>query len=265
MNTYALAEQLQGLSGHESVSVSDALMAIEAASREVEQLCGRVFWTQSATRHFDVPARCGDDVAIDDLLSATAITSDWDSDGTYLDTLTEGTHVELLPQHAWPKQRLRVLPWSDETVVSGVRTLRIAGVWGYGDGQSATPWRAVTGTATVASTTGETLTLSGGHGVKAGMTLLVGSEQMHVSATASTSATVRRAVNGTTASTHSGASIQSAQYPAGIARAVLWLAAESRNMMARGGVIEQRIGAYSEKLTAIPMNHRRAMVAGYRR
>jgi len=267
MNAYCTTSALLALDAFAGFSVSQALSAILATSREIEgaAMANRLFYVRNASRHYDV--RCGqyERIPIDDLLSATAVTIDDDGDGTYGETLTEGTHFEFLPEFTFPRRWLRVFPWNDTTLPHGTRRVRIVGTWGYGDGQSADPWLTSGVTGTLASVDGTSLTLSASGTVEPGHTLLLGSEQMFVSAVSSTTATVRRGVNGTTASTHAAVAVRLAQYPADIVAACLHLSAARLGDQSAAGVTEQRTGQYTEKRAPISDAMRRRLVLAHRR
>jgi len=148
--------------------------------------------------------------------------------------------------------------------------VEIAGLWGYGDGKSATPYEDSGITATIADTTGTTLTLSAEGTIEAGHTILVEDEQMYVSAVtsdgSSKEATVERGVNGTTAAAHSGKAAYIYQYPDGVVQACIMIA--GRLFESRGKVFDsERLGDYSYsrgQAKAAVMEAERAILMGYR-
>jgi hypothetical protein len=90
------------------------------------------------------------------------------------------------------------------TFAPGLRTIACTGTWGYSN-------TTVTSTTTMASgfaasTTATTFTTSATPLIVPGMTLLVGTEQMYLSALSGTTATVIRGVNGSTAAVHADTS-----------------------------------------------------------
>jgi len=237
---------------------AELLDLLRAVSRDVDGVAGRHFYVERGTRYFDA---CRTDRAmIDDCLGVTSLTADSELDGTFDgETWEEGADFEMGPYNHWPKTRIDVLPYGDYTFQRSSRYLKIVGMWGYGDGFSASPWAALDLTGTVASTTGTALTLAGGGEVAAGQTLLVGDEQVFVTAVSGSTATVSRGMNGTTAAIHAGDTVALAQYPADVVKTTLWFALESWRAAMAAGYSAERIGDWSytladdEKLCALKM------------
>jgi hypothetical protein len=103
----------------------------------------------------------------------------------------------------------------------------MTGVFGHGDGNSATPYASSGVTVTVATTTGTTLTLSAENTLQAGHTIRVESEQMYVTAVSTNgalTATVVRGVNGTTVVAHSAKTAFIYKYPGPVVESTLLLA-----------------------------------------
>lgn len=204
----------------------EILRRLEEASRWADERTGRHYYAKTATRTFT--AEWTDLLEIPDLLSVTTLKTDEDGDRVY-ETTWATTDYDLESGEdnydSFPKTLIRTTPDGDYTFPSQRRGVEIAGLWGYGNGQSATPYVAAGVTATVATTTGTTLTTSGGNNLNIGDTILVETEQMYIEAGAGTSWTVVRGVNGTTAATHSAAAISVYRYPAMIQDAVLIQAA----------------------------------------
>lgn len=97
----------------------------------------------------------------------------------------------------------------------GLRTISIAGTWGYSNTTVTSSTTMASGFS--ASTTATSFTTSASPLIVPGMTLLVGTEQMYLSALSGTTATVVRGVNGTTAAVHADASaIAYYTYPAAV-------------------------------------------------
>lgn len=265
MNCYATVTEIQAIMGS-VYTTAQVLRAVEAASREVDGLCGRVFWSESGTRHYDVPCRNGGVLCIDDLLSASAVSIDDGGDGDYSVALVSGTDYEFLPEAQYPKRFIRILPWADNALISGKRTLRIAGVWGYGDGLTNDPWRADGVTATVADATSTAITLSGTPtSVEPGQTIRVGVEQMFVQARSGTNVTAIRGVNGSTASAHAAVDVEFAVYPALVVAAATHFAIETLRNQASAGVQSVRIGQYSETAGRLDKTSRMRLLGQYRK
>lgn len=139
-----------------------------------------------------------------DLASASSVQVDANDDGTFEYTLAANTdywwYPDNRPSHApsaWAIEshgrsgaQLSVWPYSR-------RAVKVTGTWGYSyeteaAGQLAA---ALTDSATE-------VVLDAGHSVMAGATLVIGSEQMDVTAVVAERLTVQRAINGTTAAAH---------------------------------------------------------------
>ena len=227
-----------------SSSDDDAALAeyIEAASREVDAFCRRYFYTASETRLIE--PQSGTMADIDDLLTIVTAELIDPEDSSVAAVEYAAAQYQLQPLNNYPKLRLKLHSTAPQAWVAGTASLRIEGVWGYGDGTD-DPWLAQSLTGTVASTTGTALTISVSAGLERGQTIKVGSEQMFVSSVATTTATVRRGVNGTTAATHSAAAISLAQYPAQIKQACRELVSMAINRRAMAGQNNEAVDGYS--------------------
>lgn len=249
MNYYASLSDLTARDGAHASADSDLLMTmLEYASREIDSYCGRFFYTANETRYYDV--RDVKTVSVGDVISVSSVTIDTEEDGTFDgESWTEGEDFVMYPLNAWPKMRLEETAWGDYCFYRANYSLKIVGVFGYGDGTS-DPWSATSVTATVADATGTAVVLSADGTVAAGHTIKVGTEQMFVESVATaesvTTATVVRGVNGTTAAAHSGAAVSLASYPTNVRRAAVQLAIEAYAEAQRDGTLQnERIGDYS--------------------
>lgn len=84
--------------------------AVNGASRAIDQWCGQRFWVDSAdtTRYFTPSDRStlwlrhdgGGNVETAGVVSVTSVSVDYGDDGTYEESLTEGTHYYLYPRGA---------------------------------------------------------------------------------------------------------------------------------------------------------------------
>lgn len=246
LNLYAAVADVRDEAGAASTNDGRIARIIHAASREVDRYCNRHFWVESETRYFDVWRDHENRYWIDDVLSVTSLQTDSEDDDTFDgETWTAGTDYHLGPDNRWPKQFLRgarnavySLPERAE------RYLKIVGLFGYGDGTRSTPYDLAGCTGTVADTTGTALVQST-EKLKAGQTVLVESEQMYVSAVSGVNATVRRAVNGTTASAHAAAAVYVYRYPADVVRVVEWMAGVTFKDEVRAGMQMEVIGDYT--------------------
>lgn len=272
-NSYATLADIKNELGETSTDATrDAILLrmLERASREADQYCLRHFFVASATRYFDVVDPCR--VIIDDCLSISALTSDSEGDGTFDGTTfthgDEGDYV-FWPYNEWPKLILVPAASPDYYFCRGEKTLKAVGTWGYGDGGSATPYRSSGLTGTVATTTGTTLTASADASatIYAGQTILVESEQMYVTAVSTTSITVERGVNGTTAAAHSAAAIYIYKYPLEVETYVLESAKDSYLSRKIGDFQMEMIGQYQYQRAGAKMTEYRTdeLLGKYRR
>jgi hypothetical protein len=86
----------------ETFANDDIAVAVEAASRVVDALCGRRFYadaTANSVRHYR-PVNSSGIVPIDDLVTLTQIASDPNGDGTYDDVWVVNTDYVLAPANA---------------------------------------------------------------------------------------------------------------------------------------------------------------------
>lgn len=272
-NCYATLSDIKNELGETSADATrDSILLdmLERVSREADQYCARHFYAQSATRYFDVIDPCR--VIIDDCLSISALTGDSEGDGTFDGTIytqgDEGDYI-LWPYNDWPKLMLRPAAAPDYFFSRGARQLKAIGIWGYGDGQSAIPYRSSGLTGTVATTTGTTLTASAdaSTSIYAGQTILVESEQMYVSAVSTTSLTVERGVNGTAAATHSAGTVYIYKYPSEVKTYVLETAKDLYLMRKSGDFQMEMIGQYQYQRAGAKMTEYRTdeLLGKYRR
>lgn len=264
MNCYATLTQLKADLGISGTSDDTRLLAmLEAASRHVDNFCDRHFYVKSEARYFDGGKS---PLLVDDLLSITTLKLDNDQDLAYEDIMA-ATDYELYPLNTFPKGIIKISADSDyadfaEDVVKGVE---IDGDWGYGNGLSATPYKASGTTVTVANATSTAVTAGDGTKLAVGQTILAGSEQMFIRAISGNNLTVERAVNGTTGSAHAGATAYIYEYPDAIVHACIMIAA--RMFGTRGKTFEsERLGDYSYKMASEGViGAENALLNGYRR
>jgi len=206
---------------------ADLLEIIRQVSEWIDSHCGRHFYSQNGTRYFDT-LRNPKAMEVDDLLSATSLKMDSELDGTYDgETWVENTDFWLRPNNEFPKTRVELTAFGNYVFAARQgRYAKIVGVWGYGDGRSATPWLTANLTVTAASAEATALTMSAA-GLKAGQTILVEDEQIFLSAMASDgkSGTGVRGQNGTTAAAHTTKNASVALYPREVAMTARNLAA----------------------------------------
>ncbi len=203
------------------------LRRLEAASRAIEESdygCGRHFSVRSATRTFT--AEHTDRLLLPyDLLSIMTLKTDEDADWDY-DYTWATTDYHLTPFNEFPKTEIIVKSSGRYAFSLQEEGIQLAGLWGYGDGESATPYEDSGTTTNEELDISETVvTLTSGAAVAVGQTIKVESEDMYITSISSNDVTVKRGVNGTTAATHATAKVVYIyRYPDHIREATLRLA-----------------------------------------
>lgn len=232
------------------------LTMLKAASRAIDNICKRHFYTISETRFFDgaVP------LWIDDLLSinTSGLTTDEDGNATFENTFATTDYI-LYPLNEYPKIKIELSPDSDYGSFGyPQKGCSIAGLWGYGDGISVTPYTtsgdSVQDTGGI-SATATSITVTDADNFSAGQNIVIpessASEQCYVSAINSSTniLTVIRAINGTTGATHAkDKTIYIYDYPADIEQVCLEIAC--RLFAIRGKAFQsERLGDYAYTLT----------------
>ncbi len=251
---YASIADVKGILGITATTDDTVIRKIcEASSRSIDNYCNRTFVTQTAAKYFDGAVT----LWIPDLLTVTTLKTDEDGDGTYentfqvatepIDYLLYGTGLED-SYNTYPKTRIEIAENSDYgSFASGIkRGVEIAGLWGYGDGISATPYIADT-TITEDLTAGESaIDVTAVTNLSAGQLILIGSEQYYIYSITTLTLTVEAGVNGTTEATHSsGATINIYQYPSDIRQACIDLSVALYQNRSKQGLQSERIGDYS--------------------
>ena len=85
----------------ETFADADVAVAVESASRGIDELCERRFWLDAdalQVRYYDAISR--DLVRIDDLVTLTSLVTDPGGDGTFEETWTVNTDYILTPMNA---------------------------------------------------------------------------------------------------------------------------------------------------------------------
>ncbi len=250
MNLYATLGALKASLGVTSTARDGVFLShLAGASRRIDLYCGRVFFVSEGDRYFDGP--CGPLVYTDDYLRLDALGTDSELDGTFDgEAWVEGVDYVTSPYNAWPKFGIEVHVAGGKRWTPQRRYIKATGLWGYGDGERATPWDACAVTAAVASTDGTTLTLSADDVVSPGHTLVIEEEQFFVESVGTLSAVVKRGVNGTVAAVHSAAAVSLVRYPAAVERACVTLAIAGAKREGKAGMQTERIGDYSYTLVS---------------
>jgi len=254
LNTYASLEELKAIADSPPPQSDDVLLDwLEDISRAADKLCDRDFFLSIATRRFDPPRR--GKVSIDDLLSVFELKVDTDNDQVP-DQVVPSTNYLLNPYNTFPKISLIIGLIDPVLIFSGTRrAIQLDAVWGYGSGDSATPWVEVVGeTVTVADATTTTITVVASTLYEIGATYRVAGlspnrdEYFYVEAKpGATSLTVQRAVNGSTGAAHAGVSVYRIQIHSAIKNAVVKAVVRRVETEGSSTSESEKIGSYSSK------------------
>jgi len=194
--------------------------AVEAATRTINTMTGQRFQPATATRY--LTTQYSDVVwlpyGLISLTTLATLTSDAGGTRVYGDSWAS-TDYDLWPYDATfddePYSAIRANAAGAFTFPSNRHGISVVGSWGW-----------TLDTEAVGTLNGgidasvTTLTMTAGHTVEALNTLLIGSEQLYVTAVATNSVTVQRARNGTTAASHlTAAAVLAYQYPDDITEA----------------------------------------------
>lgn len=232
MNNYLRLPDLKRVLNNETANTAEhsrLLAGIEGISRAIDDHCGVQFYNQTAVRYPPPAARyCdandwGRELVLPwPVVSLSEVVVDDDGDDTFELTLAAFTdyviEAEGADDRGEPYWSLRLNPNGTQITrwPRDRRRVRLTGVFGWPLKQLAT---GLTGTLTTTSDTTITASAAADSLVYPGDTILMGSEQMDVTAVSSTTVTVERGVNGTTAATYSAVGIYVLTYPAAIQQA----------------------------------------------
>lgn len=207
-NDYITSGGATKFAGETAAIVALKLAILESVSRRIDYVChrsafGSGFGPRIATNYYD-----GDAVNVlalrDDLLTVSAFTiyPVTASSTSYTPAVTTDYYLANADGYTGPPWRKIILHGRGTPLVfgDGYRTTTVAGTWGYSDvtipNATTVSSGLSSGTTATSFTTSATPTISPGH------TLIVGTEQLYLYALSSTTATVKRGQNGTTAATH---------------------------------------------------------------
>ncbi len=223
------------------------LKTLEGATIAIEKFCNRRFQPEYGTKYFAGANRIW---LKPDLLSVSTLKTDEDNDGTFETTYTTSDY-NLMPLNEYPKSYIEISDNSDYgTFGAGKKGLEIVGLFGYGDGESSTPYTQQSQTLSAMSASASTQTVVSTN-LAVGQTWLIDSEQMYCKDLTTSVATIVRSVNGTSATTHTASStIYVFDYPADIKQACFDLASAKWNTRGQMGMRSQTIGDYSYTLNS---------------
>lgn len=203
---------------------------LESASQEIDRSLNRNIHPVVGT--FEFSGDGGTLLNLRDLVSVSTLLEDTNNDGTFetgwavADYFLGPYNAEPTLDFGRPYQWLQVsskTTGTQDEFLRGQQNYRIAGTWGY---QSVTLTLGLTVSSSL-SATATSIVLSGSASgtIEAGMTMLVGTEQLYVltgGGATGTAVTVRRGVNGATSAViASGSAIALFTYPPAIQQAVL--------------------------------------------
>lgn len=224
-NIYVGLDTLKQQAGRTTTTDDATLLLIaEAASRWLDEVTGRRFYATLATRYFERRQsfdphrlRLGDD-----LISFTSLTVSETTAYSYETSLTVDTHAWMVDR--WkpddgPYRTLELIPGNVQLSAWPTlrRSVKVTGTWGY----SYETETAGTLGAAISSTSVTTCLMVTGHTVQIGDTIVIGTEQLHVTDVDANTLTVTRGANGTTAATALiSAAVSRRRYPRPIEQAI---------------------------------------------
>lgn len=108
--------------------------AIAAASRAIDDACGRFFY-QDATARYYTPDWCDAVLDLDDLTTLTAFELDMNNDGTFETAWTAGTDFDLEPYNAaakgWPYEQVQIRFGAGRNWPIHRRSVKVTGTFGW--------------------------------------------------------------------------------------------------------------------------------------
>jgi hypothetical protein len=205
--------------------ISRKLAVLEAVSRDIDKWCNRSRFESGFGPRTGTNRYTPDGSAVlrldDDLLTITSVSVTSEVGGSAT-TYADETDFYKHPFDTSPYRRLECHGDTANTVFyATLRGTSVVGKWGHSDERVTS-----SATASEAMDTSETgYDVSSGTAFSPGNTILADSEQMLVTSISTNTLTVVRAVNGTTAATHSsGISLDVYRYPREVVDATLRLA-----------------------------------------
>ncbi len=249
--SYSSLTELKGSLGITS-STDDKVMlsALEGATLEIEKYCQRKFNVEYATKYYAGANR----LWVNDLLTVSTLKTDTDGNASFETVYTTSDYV-LFPLNEYPKTYIEPSDNSDYgAFTSGKKGVEIVGFWGYGDGESETPYTNQS-TITASTASGATTINVVSTNLAIGQTWLIDNEQFYVKDLTTSVATVVPGLNGTSKDAHYASSvIYVYDYPADIKQACLNLATALYQNRTKQGLQSERIGDYSYTMSGTSLN-----------
>ena len=210
------------------------LELLQSVSAFVDNYTKRHFITFTGVRTFDPPlGRVRNvDLYVPDLIRVDSLKGDLGNTGTFGQTWATTDYL-LYPLnadptssgnvHSMPYTIIRRHPRGTKSFPPGRSTIEVTGDWGYWEHLFREASVVKTGDWTASATSIDVDTIGT---LQAGHTMLVEDEQIYITAVSSTTLTVRRGENGTTAASHVATTvIDTYEYPEPVKEAVLITAA----------------------------------------
>ncbi len=241
-NSYAnLADWKGSLVANVGITTHDPRLRelLEAVSRTVDEYLGRHIYSQTATRYFSGNGKNWMTLPWD-LIAITTLKEDTTDNGTYDNTWATTDYIlsaghdkdwnfnyDVVPtgraylsttRPYWTIEVDTRSTGSESAFGRGQRRFELVGKFGFSESSFDS-----TGTVNETFTSSDlTLTVSDGTLFDIGMTTLIESEQLYITAISTNDLTVERGVNGTTAASHASSTVISIiEYPTPVREAVL--------------------------------------------
>jgi len=131
---YATVEEVKSRLGiTDTQDDFELTLAVQAASRSIDEICGRYFWRGTDTRTY-IPESMWRQ-SVDDLVSVTTLKVDRDGDGVYEETWTSGTDyaLEVAPGRYNTGSKGEQWPYTAFTVINSGKLLPFIWPWWHLD------------------------------------------------------------------------------------------------------------------------------------
>jgi len=250
VNIYPRLSQMRRTVGDRLKDVSGSgddsrwLDILEQASREFDMASNNPMYARVATIYPNSWNGC--ELWLPPFVSLSSVLIDDDGDDTFETTLVVDTDYRYWPDGGLPHTPYHRIDINrNSTTISRwpltPRRVKVTGVFGYSYETAATGQVVAAGGITSSATS---LTLATGHGIDLGETLVIDSEQCYVTALPDRlTATVTRAINGTTAAAHDAAAVISRRkYPADVVNGCIERARYLWHNEFRGGMEPDSLG-----------------------
>ncbi len=196
------AELLAFMPNSANASASQISGAIEGASRAIEGATGKQFYPFIAANKYDLEAWYPRELTTyEDLLEVLTLTN---GDGAVI----ASTEYTMTPYNSYPKSGIRLnsassIRFQSSTTTGSELAITLLGLWGWASNYTAAWYSYATLTAAISTTSATTISISAYQEFEAGQVIRVENELMRITAVnPTTTLTVNRGWNGSTAATH---------------------------------------------------------------